>query len=104
MMELDFMERLNDKINSLDVYARCTIGMLGIDDSLSIMAMPGGEETVFMDGVRDKDYQVQINAKSREQSNCFNALTEIYQTLENLTDLPSSNGSYDFQKISVPSL
>ena len=36
--------------------------------------------------------------------NCFNALTYIYQTLENLEDLPSENGSYDFQKVTTTSL
>lgn len=98
------MNRLNEKINSLGLFAHCTIGLLDTGESLSIMAMPGGEETVYMDGIRDKDYQVQVNAKSKSQENCFDALTKIYQTLENLDDLPSHNGSYDFQRISVPSL
>jgi len=98
------MNRLNDKINSLDLFARCTVGLLGAGESLSIMAMPGGEETIYFDGVRDKDYQVQVNAKSRNQLDCFNALTTIYQTLENLDDLPSDNGSYDFQRITTQSL
>lgn len=103
-MELDFLTKLNQKINSLGLYTKSTIGLLGPDESLSIMAMPGGAETVYMDGTRDKDYQVQINAKSKNQMNCFNALTYIYQTLENLSDLPSGNGSYEFQKIETKSL
>ncbi|MBM4762708.1 minor capsid protein [Bacillus sp. B15-48] len=103
-MELDFLDRLKDKINTFDLYTRCIIGLLGPTESLSIMAMPGGAETVFFDGTRDKDYQVQINAKSQNQMNCFNALTKIYQTLENLEELPSDNGSFDFQRISTQSL
>jgi|SRR5690625_748535 len=103
-MELDFMTKLNQKINSLGLYARSVIGLLGDDESLSIMAMPGGTEVEYMDGVRDKDYQVQVNAKSKDQLNCFNALTTIYQTLENLTELESDNGSFDFQKITTQSL
>lgn len=104
VMQLDFMDRLRGKINELDVFATCNIGILGAGESLSIMAMPGGAETVYFDGIRDKDYQVQVNAKSRNQLNCFDSLTLIYQTLENLIDLPSENGSYDFQSISVPNL
>lgn len=103
-MELDFMDKLNQKINSLDLYARSSIGLLGHSESISIMAMPGGAETVFFDGTRDKDYQVQINAKSKNQLNCFNALTTIYRTLENLAELPSPNGSYEFQGITTQSL
>lgn len=103
-MNLDFLDKLNDKINSLGLYAPSSIGLLDVDESLSIMAMPGGTEVEYMDGTRDKDYQVQVNAKSMDQLNCYNALTAIYQTLENLSDLPSSNGSYEFNKISTQSL
>lgn len=98
------MMKLNQKINSMNLYARSTIGLLGPNESLSIMAMPGGVETVFFDGTRDKDYQVQVNAKSKNQMNCFNALTQIYQTLENLEELPSDNGSYEFESINTQSL
>jgi hypothetical protein len=104
VMNLDFLDKLNDKINSLGLYAPSSIGLLDVDESLSIMAMPGGTEVEYMDGTRDKDYQVQVNAKSMDQLNCYNALTAIYQTLENLSDLPSSNGSYEFNKISTQSL
>jgi len=103
-MELDFLTKLNQKINSLGLYAKSTIGLLGPDESLSIMVMPGGAETVYMDGTRDKDYQVQINAKSKNQMNCYDALTTIYQTLENLEELPSGNGSYEFNGIETKSL
>lgn len=102
--QLDFLLKLNQKINSLGLYARSNIGLLDVGESLSIMAMPGGEETEYFDGSRDKNYNVQINAKSKNQMNCFNALTTIYQTLENLEDLPSANNSYEFNKIETKSL
>jgi|SRR5690606_15660494 len=103
-MQLDFMDQLNNKINDMNLFTRSIIGLLGADESISIMVMPGGAETVYFDGTRDKEYQVQVNAKSKNQLNCFNALTKIYQTLENLDDLPSENGSYDFQGITTQSL
>lgn len=103
-MELDFMQKLNQKINSMNLFAHSSIGDLDADESISIMPMPGGEETVYFDGIRDKHYQVQVNTKSRDQANCLNALTTIYQTLENLEDLSSDNGSFDFQSIKTASL
>src|SRR5690606_38534951 len=103
-MELDFMDQLNNKINDMNLFASSRIGLLGADESISIMVMPGGEETAFFDGTRDKSYNVQVNAKSKNHLNCFNALTKIYQTLENLDDLPSENGSYEFQRITTQSL
>lgn len=105
-MELDFLVQLNRFINKQKPFASSVIGVLGASDSVSVMAMPGGKETVFFDGTRDKDYQVQINAKSKKQDNCINFLN-IFQKLENLEELPSNNGSYDFQQIkttSMPSL
>lgn len=103
-MDLDFMIKLNQQINNLNLYAHSAIGLLGPSESLSIMAMPGGAEVEYMDGTRDKDYQVQVNAKSKDQMNCFNALTTTYQKLENLVELPSGNGSFDFNKIETKSL
>lgn len=102
--KLDFLERLQDKINELGLFATCIIGLLDEGESLSIMAMPGGAETVYFDGMRDKNYQVQINAKSQDQVKCIDALTTIYQTLENLEYLPSENNSYEFNNITTTSL
>lgn len=98
------MDRLNDHINSLGLFTNSRIGLLGASDSISIMAMPGGEETIFFDGIRDKNYQVQINAKSKNQNLCFDCLTVIYQNLERLEGLESNNNSFDFQKIEIRSL
>lgn len=103
-MELDLITVLNKRINSMNLFAHSSIGLLREDDSLSLLSMPGGSETVYMDGSRDKNYQIQINAKSKDQMNCYLALTAIYQTLEQTEDLPSVNGSYEFGGIVIPSL
>lgn len=98
------MEILNNHINTLNLFARSRIGLLDVKDSISVMAMPGGEETVFFDGIRDKDYQIQVSAKSKNQNDCYTALTDIYQDLERLDELESENGSFDFQNIKTASL
>lgn len=102
--QLDFLERLKDQIDSLGLYASCRIGRLGAEDSLSLMAMPGGDETVYFDGARDKAYHIQVNAKSSDPQKGYEALSVIFQTLENLGDLPSQNSSYEFGGITVSSL
>lgn len=101
MMELDLLLQLNRYINSQKPFAKSNIGALDATDSISVMAMPGGQETVYFDGMRDKQQQVQINAKSKQQNNCINFLTTFFQKLENLTDLPSENNSYEFNNISI---
>jgi len=103
--ELDFIWRLNDYINTLDLFACSNVGILETEDSLSVMAMPGGEETVYFDGTRDKNLNIQINAKSRNQLNCIDSLAKIARVLENLPEnaIQSENDSFYFESISVTS-
>src|SRR5690625_584943 len=103
--ELDFIWRLNDYINTLDVFAHSNVGVLGVSESLSVLAMPGGEENIFMDGTRDKHLNIQINAKSRNQLNCIDSLAKIARVLENLPEnaIQSENDSFYFESISVTS-
>ena len=103
--ELDFIWRLNDYINTLDLFAWSDVGGLDKGDSISILAMPGGDETIYMDGTREKDLNVQINAKSKNQLNCIESLSLIARKLENLQDsaIKSHNNTFTFQKITVTS-
>src|SRR5699024_10207727 len=95
--ELDFIWRLNDYINTLDLFAWSVVGVLGDGDSVSLMAMPGGEEIVFHDGTRDKNYQMQVNAKSLNQLNCIESLSQVARVLENLQEgeIQSQNDTFD---------
>src|SRR5690625_2393020 len=103
--ELDFIWRLNDHINTLDLFAWSNVGLLEESESLSVMAMPGGEETVYFDGTRDKNLNIQINAKSKNQLNCIDSLAKIARVLENLPEnaIESENDSFYFESISVTS-
>ena len=103
--ELDFIWRLNDYINTLDLFAWSNVGLLEESESLSVMAMPGGEETIYFDGTRDKNLNIQINAKSRNQLNCIDSLAKIARVLENLPEnaIESENDSFYFESISVTS-
>ena len=104
--ELDFVWRLNDYINTLDLFAWSDVGGLDTEESISVMPMPGGEETVYMNGIRDKDYQLQINAKSKSQFNCIEALSEVARVLENLSEgaIESENDSFDFESVKLTSM
>lgn len=102
--ELDFIWRLNDFINTLSLFSRSDVGVLGETDSISLMAMPGGSEIVYMDGIRDKDYQMQVNAKSTNQLHCIESLSKVAKILENLTNIESHNNSFDFESINITSL
>lgn len=103
--ELDFIWRLNDFINTLDLYAWSNVGLLEETESLSVMVMPGGEEIVYFDGTRDKNLNIQINAKSKNQLDCIDSLAKIARILENLPEnaIQSENNSFYFESISITS-
>lgn len=103
--ELDFIWRLNDYINMLELFAWSNVGLLEETESLSVMAMPGGEEIVYFDGTRDKHLNVQINAKSKNQLNCIDSLAKVARVLENLEEdaIKSHNDTFYFESISVTS-
>ena len=103
-LQLDFVTQFNKYINTLGLYAKSVIGVLAANESISVMSTPGGPQQLFYDGSRDKDFQVQITTKSKEQANCINALNYIFLTLENLEQLPSTNNSYEFYGIDIASL
>src|SRR5690625_699244 len=103
--ELDFIWRLNDYINTLDVFAQSNVGALGINESLSVLAMSGWEENIFMDGTRDKHLNIQINAKSQNQLNCIESLSLIASKLETLAEgaITRDSYSFNFQRITITS-
>lgn len=103
--ELDFIWRLNDYINTLGLFSWSDVGVLDEGESISLMAMPGGEETIYFDGIRDKNYQMQVNAKSKNQLNCIESLSQVARVLENLKEnkIQSHNDSFEFESINITS-
>lgn len=100
-MKADFMQQLNRQINSLDLFSRSVIGVSNDEDFIAITSIPSADETVYFDGTRDKNYNVQVTAKSKDRQECLESLTRIYKGLESLDDLPSENNSYKFQSINI---
>ena len=96
MNDLDFIIRLNEHVNTLGLFVDCNLSILQEGESMALIALPGGTETLFMDGTRDKDYNVQFTVKSKSQANCIGALNAIAEELESLKTLTSSNNSFEF--------
>lgn len=102
--EVDFIERVRDKVEGYNLFIDPVIGPLGDSESMSVVPVPGGAEVVFIDGERDKTQNFSINIKTKNQKEAYDVLSKIYQKLENLPDLPSENGSYDFERIRTTSM
>ncbi|WP_379546034.1 phage tail terminator protein [Oceanobacillus sojae] len=101
LMKADFMQQLNRRINSMNLFSRSVIGVMNDEDSIAITSIPGADETIYFDGTRDKNYNIQVSAKSKDRQECLESLTMIYKELESLDNLPSENDSYKFQSINI---
>ena len=98
-MKNDFLERLSDTIDSIDgVEMISKVGGLGIEESLSVYALPGGEVVGGdMSGARDVRLPFEIAIKSKSQPVANDTLWLINQGLGSIDiDIPSSNDSYEF--------
>lgn len=104
MNGFDFFERLNEYINSQSYSIKSRIGIAQIDDSLSLIVLPGGDDITYQDGSKDKEYSIQIIYKGKSHKDAIQILNDLSIKMENLTYLPSSNDSYEFLEIEVTAL
>lgn len=71
---------------------------------VGILTLPSGEETVFMDGARDKIYSLSVHIQHEYDGECNTYLTDLYRHIERIKDIPSENGSYGFIKAKTSNL
>ncbi|EHC6275904.1 capsid protein [Listeria monocytogenes serotype 1/2b] len=99
---LDFLYRLKDAVNSLNLEFPLIIGQLSTSDSISLHALPGGRNIEFCyDGTKDKQLSYEFSIKTKNQEKAMNDLTVISEFLEDLTELSSENDSYLFDSIII---
>lgn len=98
---MDFIERLNDKINEISTF-KSKLGYLGVGESLVLYALPGSRITqTYMDGTTDQALNFEIAMKSKSQQEIHRTLWEIQTKLENVTEIKSKDGSFDFDEITI---
>lgn len=98
--EIDFIERIVERLNDYDLFAPVEIGLLESEESLSVTPMPGGVEQTFYSGTKTKTQLFQVSASSQNQKTAFDTLSRISQILDNIEPVESVNGSYEFLGIS----
>lgn len=98
-MELDFISRLRDYTNTLDLPYLCKLGYLEANESLVVYPLPGGRTIMeFYNGVKDKQLLFEFAVKSKSNLKAYNALNQIGRALESITRIDSLNGSYEMDK------
>lgn len=109
MKYLDFLDQLRLAILQIpapnpilpkDVY----LGNMVESPCVSITPLPGGDEMVFMDGARDKEYNISVLVQHQSDGACNAYLTDLYRHIERIKDVPSNNTSYEFIRAKTSNL
>lgn len=100
---MDFLERLSDRINQIDgLPVPCEPGYLGANESLGVYPIPGSQDiAVYMDGTKDVRLMYEIAMKSKTQGRIHRTLWLIQNELDNLKELESNDGSFNFNSITI---
>lgn len=95
---MDFIERLNEQINKTpSLPLTCRLGYLDTEESLVLYPLPGSRIVgEFMDGITDQQLNYEVAMKSKSQSKIHQSLWAIQNALELLTELESTDGSFEF--------
>nr|WP_156248169.1 minor capsid protein [Enterococcus gallinarum] len=82
---------------------KCVLGYLPPkDEAFVLYPLAGGQVTQeFFDGTKDQELNFEFAMKSQDQQKISNALWLVQNYLEELSELNSSDGSFDFDSISI---
>lgn len=100
---MDFIDVLCDRINETpNLPVLCVLGYLGDDESLVVYPLPGSRVIQeFMDGMTVQAINCEIAMKSKSHKNISVAMWNIQNLLENTTEMPSVDGSYEFESMAI---
>ena len=100
---MDFLERLNDSINSVSgLPIKCKLGYLSPAESLCLYPIPGSKIiSQYYDEAKDQQLNYEVAMKSDDQQKVNTTLWLISNHLEELSELISLDGSFDFESIEI---
>lgn len=100
---MDFLDRLQDKVNSLPgLPVQLFQGYLGTDESFVVYPLPGGRVvTRYMDGTTDQELNFEFAMKSKSQKKIHDTLWLVQNELEQLEELYSEDGSFEFEELII---
>lgn len=102
LVGIDFLYRLQDRINDISMIPTLRQGYLGTGESLVIYPLPGSRVVQgYMDDTKDWAMNYEIAMKSQNQVEIGNTLWKIQTELEQLEELPSNDGSYTFEDLTI---
>lgn len=103
MKLMDLISNFTDHINdNLNMPMPLKMGYLSEGESFVVYPTPGSRVVrEFYDGTKERELNYDLAMQSKDQQALQAALWIAQSDLENLAELPSKNGSYDFDEIII---
>lgn len=99
---MDFLDRLQDEINTLNLPVNLLQGYLGTNESLVIYPLPGSTLIdAYMDGTEKWQMNYEIAYKSKSQRDINAVLWAIHNKLDTLTYLTSDDNSFEYEGLTI---
>lgn len=101
--DIDVFNTLAEYIDNIlkDKDNKTSIGVLHQVNSLNIKPLAGGKELSYYDGSREKQLNVQIESSNENMEECYKEISVLMQELDNVENIKSDNGSYEFRGIEI---
>lgn len=100
---MDFIERLTERVNQIpNLPINCKMGYLGTDESFVVYPLPGSRTVrEYMNGAKDRQLNFEFSMKSKLQSKIHTTLWLVQNVLDELEELKSNDGSFEFDEINI---
>lgn len=96
------MDRLTERVNQIPGIPTLERGYLKAGDSFVIYPLPGSQiVNEYMDGTTEQQLNYEIAMKSKVQGVIHSTLWVVANALEELNELESQDGSFEFQNIVI---
>ena len=99
---MDFVERLKDSINTINLTLKMRTGYLSDKETLVVYPSPGSRVVQqYMDGTKDVNLNYQIAMKSKDGELINNTLWIIQNYLEALMSVTSNDNSFEYNGLVI---
>ncbi|MBO0427275.1 MULTISPECIES: phage tail terminator protein [unclassified Enterococcus] len=99
---MDFVERLKDSINTINLPLKMRTGYLSDKETLVVYPSPGSRVVQqYMDGTKDVNLNYQIAMKSKDGELINNTLWIIQNYLEALMSVTSNDNSFEYNGLVI---
>lgn len=100
---MDFLDRLVETVNNIDrLPIKCEPGYLKETESFVVYPMPGSRVVnEYFSGVKDQQLNYEFAMKSRVPGNIHDTLWIVQNALEQVENLTSNDGSFEFDELII---